>query len=248
MTDGWIKLHRQFSGWGWYTDSKTVHLFIHILLKCNHAPREWRGVTIMPGQFVTSRDKLSVETGISLQSIRTILKRLKSTNEITSKSTNSFTIITVCNWQLYQSGASDINQQTNQQTNKRLTSDQPAINQRLTTNKNDKNIENDKKEKEERERAPVDNFLTKCIECMERKHSINHRQSHQWLTYFRNDVNAMKAQGISESRILAALQWYESNEFFYTIDSGRSLVTHFAALEKASANQSQITNHEGYGL
>jgi len=146
---GWIKLHRRLQEWEWYTDSKTVHLFIHILIKCNHESNTWRGVTVNPGQCVTSRDKLSGETGISSQSIRTILKRLQSTNEIAIQSTNYYTIITVCNWEVYQSTSQEGNQPTNHPAN------HPANHQstsQLTTNKKYKNEE---EIKEGQEKEPV---------------------------------------------------------------------------------------------
>jgi len=123
-----------------------VHLFIHILIKANHAPRKWRGIDIQSGQFITSRDKLSAETGISQQSVRTILKRMQDTNEITIKSTSKYTMLTVCNWATYQTGCGEINQPANQQSTSELTNDQPATNQQLTTNKNDKKVKNEKKQ------------------------------------------------------------------------------------------------------
>ena len=31
---GWIKLHRQITGWKWYGDANTVRVFLHLLLSC----------------------------------------------------------------------------------------------------------------------------------------------------------------------------------------------------------------------
>jgi len=171
-TDTWVKVYRKLEHWEWYTDSQSVHLFVHLLIKANHKPKKWRGININPGQFVTSRDKLSAETGISQQSIRTILNhklsaetgisqqsirtilnRLKSTNEITIKSTSTYTLVNICNWGTYQTASTPINQPINQVSNQRSTSDQPAINQRLTTNKNEENEENVKNDKEETARG-----------------------------------------------------------------------------------------------
>lgn len=139
--EGWIKLHRKLINWEWYQDSNMVHLFIHLLLSANHKPGKWRGISIERGQLITGRNKLSEQTGISQQSIRTCLDKLKATSELTSKPTNKYTIITICNYDDYQIKDTDINQQINQQ----LTNNQPATNQQLTTNKNNNNK---KKEKE----------------------------------------------------------------------------------------------------
>lgn len=126
--------------WEWFSHSATLHVFIFLVLSANHEDKKWRGNLIKRGQLITSRDQIAKNTGLSAQVVRSALKRLKSTSEITSKSTNSFTLITICNYDTYQSRELNSNQQINQQVNQPSTSEQPAINQPLTTNKNIKNI------------------------------------------------------------------------------------------------------------
>lgn len=46
---GWIKLHRQLLTWEWYDEPNTLRLFLHLLLKANIEPKEWRGTMIQPG-------------------------------------------------------------------------------------------------------------------------------------------------------------------------------------------------------
>jgi hypothetical protein len=131
MSTGWIKLHRKFKEWEWYKDPLTAHLFQHLLLSANHDKGRWKGIEVEPGQVIAGLHSLSEGTGISVQSVRTCLNRLKSTNEITIKSTNQFSLITLTNWAIYQ-GTS-----TNDSTSE-LTNDQQTINKRSTTNKKDK--------------------------------------------------------------------------------------------------------------
>lgn len=131
---GFITLHRKILDWHWYDDIATTRLFIHLLLNANHAPKEWRGRMIERGQVVTGRQQLSAETGLSEQQIRTCIKRLKSTNEITSKATNKYTIITLVNYSYYQAGPG--NQPAKQPTKA------PADNQPSTTNNKENNITN----------------------------------------------------------------------------------------------------------
>jgi hypothetical protein len=137
--EGWIKLYRKFCSWEWYNISEMVHLFIHILLNANHEDGEWRGIKIKRGQLITGRNSLSENTGISQQTIRTCLHRLKSTNEITIKPTNKYSIITICNYESYQIINGVTNQQINQLSNQELTSNQPATNHKQE-DKEDKNI------------------------------------------------------------------------------------------------------------
>lgn len=136
MHQGYIKLFRKLQQWEWYTDSTTLHLFIHLIIGANHKPKQWQGIEILRGQFIAGRKSLSEQTGISEQSIRTALNNLKATHEITVKSTNKYSVITICNYDTYQN--------CNIETNQQLTNNQPATNQQLTTTNNDKNDKNDK--------------------------------------------------------------------------------------------------------
>jgi len=137
--EGWTKIHKTIVQWEWYGDSKMVHLFLHMLIKANHKERSWRGVKIKRGQLLTGLDALKRDTGISVQSLRTCIGRLKSTGEITSKSTNKFRIITICNYEKYQ--VDPTSKSTSQ-----LTGDQQSTNNQLTAPKN--TIDNkDKKER-----------------------------------------------------------------------------------------------------
>ena len=126
--EGWIKLHRKIIGWEWYKDEHTFRVFIHLLLEANHENKNWKGVCVKRGELVTGRKELSVTTGISEQSIRTSLNRLKSTNEITIKPTNKFSIITINNYESYQMTEKESNQQINQQANQQSTNNQPTTN------------------------------------------------------------------------------------------------------------------------
>ena len=137
--EGWIKLYRKLSEWEWFNISEMVHLFIYLLLNANHEKGEWRGIIVERGQIITGRNTLTEKTGITQQTIRTCLNRLKSTNEITITSTNKYSIITICNYESYQGCVNGSNQQINQLPNQQLTSNQPATNQQLTTNNNNKN-------------------------------------------------------------------------------------------------------------
>jgi DNA-binding transcriptional MerR regulator len=127
---GWIKIHRKFLDWEWFNKSEAVHLFIYLVMKANHKDGQWQGMDIKKGQFVTSFGKISSDTGISLQTIRTLLKKFEKTNEINTQTTNKYTIITICKYECYQ--------QENEQPNTQLTNEQQTTNNQLTTNKNDK--------------------------------------------------------------------------------------------------------------
>jgi hypothetical protein len=149
---------------GGYTDSKTKCLFVHCLLRANHKPQAWRGIIIPAGSFVTSYAHLAEENGMSVRNVRTSLKRLKSTNEVTSESTSQYSIITVVKWADYQSGEDDSDTPNDTQNDKQVTSERQASDKQVTTNKKVKNVENKIKNKDlfiadERE-VWFDNFWT----------------------------------------------------------------------------------------
>lgn len=100
--EGWIKLHRKITKWDWYTNANTFRLFVHLLITANSKKDDWKGIVINRGECITGRKILSDELLISEQEIRTSLQHLKATNEITIKSTNKYSIITVCNYEEYQ--------------------------------------------------------------------------------------------------------------------------------------------------
>jgi hypothetical protein len=131
MDHGFIVLHRKILKWEWHDDPKMISLFIHLLLIANHQDSKWHGIEVKRGQLITGRHSLSKITHISEQSIRTLLLHLKSTNEITIKSTNKYSIITIVKYDDYQSNKN--NQPSNQPSN------QQTINQQSTTNNNDNN-------------------------------------------------------------------------------------------------------------
>ena len=129
---GWIKIHRQIIDWEWFTDTTTFRVFLQLLLKANHKEKKYRGMVLKVGTIITSRDILAFETSLSVQQVRTALDKLKSTNEITIKTSSQGTIIEVVNYAKYQLVTSEV-------TNK-----QPISNQQVTTNKNVKNEKNER--------------------------------------------------------------------------------------------------------
>lgn len=132
--EGFIFLHRQIMEWEWYSDINVTRVFIHCILEANHKDNKWQGNTIKKGTFVTSYEKLAIATSLTVQQVRTALNKLKSTGEITCKSTSRNSIITVNNWNKFQTN--------NKQDNKQITSKQQTNNKQITTNNNDNNDNN----------------------------------------------------------------------------------------------------------
>ena len=98
----YLKLYRKFVGWEWYQDVNTKVLFLHCLLRANWKAGSWMGIHYEAGQFVTSLSSLASETGLTVKQVRTALKHLKGSGEVADLRQANFRIITVKNWNRYQ--------------------------------------------------------------------------------------------------------------------------------------------------
>ncbi len=145
---GWTKLYRDLltkSIWQLSTPGQKT-ILITLLLMANHEERnwEWNGekYCCKPGQFVTSLERIveNCGKGITIQNVRTALKRFEKLEFLTNESTKQGRLISIVNWRLYQ----DDENKTNKEPNKELTNSQQTANKELTPNKNDKNDKNDK--------------------------------------------------------------------------------------------------------
>ena len=141
MNRGYIKVFRKLKEWGFYRDSRHVHLWTHLLLSATHKPIKvfWNGemITLQPGQLITGRKRLATETGLRESFIYRAIKCYESEQQIEQQPSNTSTLITIRNWHLY-AGDEQLNEQ--QMNNKRTTSEQPVNTKQEV--KNEKNEEN----------------------------------------------------------------------------------------------------------
>jgi hypothetical protein len=145
MREGYIKLWRKLLEWEWFQEPNMVHLWIYLLLAANYKKSKWQGEDIEIGQLITGLKSLNVHTGISIQSLRTCLERLKSTGEITIRPTNKYSIVTIVKYDYY---AGIVKKSTSQSTGK-ITGKQQSINNPSTTS------EEEEEYKEEEEVIPA---------------------------------------------------------------------------------------------
>ena len=97
---------------------------------------------IKRGQFATSIPKLQVELELTSNEVRTAIKHLKSTGEITVRSYSKFSVITVVKYDSYQCES----QAESQSDNSHTTDKAQPINSLLTTIEEGKKNKKEKKE------------------------------------------------------------------------------------------------------
>lgn len=142
---GYIKLYREILQSPIWQDPPKLRLWLLCLMKANHQQAELlienQIINLSPGQFLTGRLSLEVDYNrsmpkkyiISGKTLWRWLKLLESKGSISIKSTNKYSIVTIINWDKYQKGDQE------------MSSKSPETYQRMTTNNNDKNFNNDKK-------------------------------------------------------------------------------------------------------
>lgn len=141
-----IKIDRNIMRWGWYTDANTAHLFIHLILKANIEEHKFRDMVVKRGQLFTSLPHLANETGMTVNEVRTALKHLTSTGEITDESQPFGRLISVVSYNLYQ----------DKPTDKRTGKSQADHRQATDESQQSKNNKKDKNEKKESAPATPD--------------------------------------------------------------------------------------------
>ena len=147
----YVKISGKILEWEWYKDVNTKVVFFHILLKANWKNGRFQGMEIPRGSFATSYQSLAEETGPTVMNVRTAIKHLKLTQEITVSQHSKFSVITVKNYDAYQT--------VNKVANNQLTGNQQATNRQLTT------IEEGKKErKEEYNKSPKGDYESRTPE------------------------------------------------------------------------------------
>ena len=110
MSGGWIKLHRELLDKSIWQESTAEQkaILITLLSMANYEPNKWEfqgeQYELQAGQLITSLPSIAEKSGkgISIQNVRTALKRFEKLGFLTDKSTNKNRLITIANWGFYQ--------------------------------------------------------------------------------------------------------------------------------------------------
>lgn len=130
---GFVKIDRKITQWRWYHDSNTFRVFFHLILTSNYEDKDFETITIKRGERVISYPKLSAELGLSERNVRTAIKHLKETGEVTVRSHSKFSVVTINNYNQYQS------------------SDRQLTDNRQASDNNERKIKKDKESNKDKE-------------------------------------------------------------------------------------------------
>lgn len=104
---GFALLHRKIMDVPFYKDAEAAHLWVHLLLRANHeqtlVSTDVGDVMCERGEFITGRNTLAMETGLTADRVKSLLRKFQNLGMITTKSNNRFTVLKVVKYDEYQS-------------------------------------------------------------------------------------------------------------------------------------------------
>ncbi|MGB9791318.1 MAG: hypothetical protein ACPLTR_01925 [Thermacetogeniaceae bacterium] len=107
---GWIKLHRKLLNNSIFRKPELLQLWIYLLLNACYKPEQHNAQQLQPGQLAVSCETISRALGYpntSRKSIWRWLKKLEKEGCIRLEASKNNTIITICNWNIYQVDEND---------------------------------------------------------------------------------------------------------------------------------------------
>ena len=154
---GWIKLYRSLSNHWVFSDHRTFHLWVYLLMEANHVKGkttiDGKMVEVKPGQTLTSIDKLSKKVGITWRTTKKIIDDFLVDEMITVEPIGRGLLLTICNYSNYQ--GSLLHDRAESRTESRAESriesraESRAEGRQYKNNKNSKNdVKNNKKNQE----------------------------------------------------------------------------------------------------
>lgn len=140
QSNGFVKLYRKIlDNPILCKDSDYFTVWIYLLLSATHVEHDIlfknERITLKPGQLITGRKIIADKFKIDENKVQRILKNLEKQHQIEQQTSSQNRLITIINWNEYQ-----MRQQNEQQVNNKRTTTEQQVN----TNKNVKNIKNDK--------------------------------------------------------------------------------------------------------
>lgn len=232
--DGYIALHRKIiDSWIWQ-DPEFYRLWSYCLIKASFKEREiflgQQIVKLNPGQFVIGREKLEEAMNIGLKNKRTAvtwwrrLQKLEKAQMLNIKSYNKFSVVTIENWGFYQGSDIENEQQNEQQTNNKRTTD---VQQTITNNKDNKDNKEkkDNKDNNKRQNKFDEVHLSLANLLFEMIKSNNPEEKNPDIEKWAHDLRIMIEQDKREpEKVKNAIIWSQKNDFWCgVIKSPKSL-------------------------
>ncbi len=187
MQDGYIKLYRSLLDSQAFQNEGLLKVWIWCLVRANYKER-WLPVQVgkgfsevhlMPGQFLFGRETASKELKMNPSSVRNRIEKLKSMGNLDIKPDSHFSIITVINWDKYQSNEFEEGQAEGQPEDRQRT----GKGQAKDTDKKDKKEKKGKKTIKPMIPWPEDFTLTDHLRQLASKYIPADKIDDEWIAF-----------------------------------------------------------------
>ena len=119
--NGWIKIHRSILQNPWMNNADVLGAWIYILLNVAYQSTdvvfEGKRITLNPGQGLFKVRQMAKILGVSHSKLNRIITLFKSETQIETQTTPRNTLVTVINWEKYQSNETQNEIQTEHKRN-----------------------------------------------------------------------------------------------------------------------------------
>ncbi len=95
---GYIKLPRSMLDWELYGDTNAKVVYLHLLLTAAWEPKECAGITLQPGQCLTTIPRIADEVRLSEKQVRGALERIQRAGCGAFEGRHNNTLITLEKW------------------------------------------------------------------------------------------------------------------------------------------------------
>jgi len=159
---GWVQLHRKILDSRVFKNEGLLKVWIYCLCRANHEDtyvsiRTGRGETevmVNSGQFIFGRNAGAKTLNMKPSTLWKRMLKLQSMENVNIQSNSHYSIITVCNWETYQSTGKEKGQAKGQARNNQVTGKGQPRNTDNNDN-NDNNVNNNKTNTPTRTRGEV---------------------------------------------------------------------------------------------
>jgi hypothetical protein len=149
MKIGWVSLHRKIVDSRVFANEGLLKVWIYCLCRANHEKNyvpitTGKGTTeveVNPGEFIFGRNVAAKELKMNPSTLYKRMQKLEKMENVNIQSNNHYSIVSICNWETYQTNEIQKEQPKEQASNNQVTAKEQPSN----TDNNDNNDNNDKK-------------------------------------------------------------------------------------------------------
>ena len=204
MSVGWIKLHRKLLDSRVFANEGLLRLWVYCLCRANHETnyvdiQTGKGKTevkVNAGQFIFGRKSVSKDLKMNPSTLYKRMQKLEKIGNVNIQSNSHYSIVSICNWNVYQSNENEKEQAKEQPSNRQVTGREQASN----TDKNVKNVKNGKEYNGKPSKTDLIKYFSERGDMiksdipLEAENFINHYEERDWKNTSGKKITEWKRQ------------------------------------------------------